>query len=78
MSNGNKPEGQRRKVCPFLGKWCIGEECAIHAYLMRGNQRVLTCAFEAMVIMLSELNAKTPSPQQVKKPEIILPFMGRS
>ena len=69
---------KRKRLCPFLAKWCIGEECAIHSYLMRGNQRALTCSFEAMVIMLSELNQKIQALPQPEMPKIVLPFMGRS
>lgn len=83
MSNNHKElEGRQVKKCPFLKDWCIGDECAIHVSIARntpvGMQRVPTCGVEAMIMMLSELNQKTVGPAQQKKPEIILPFMGRS
>lgn len=66
--NGGKEE-VRKKKCPFLNDWCIGEACALHSELTKnvggGIQRKIgLCAFNAMVIMLSEINQKTQPPQQ--------------
>ena len=80
-NNGKDKEGQVKKRCPFMGEWCVGEACAIHSYLMRntpgGVQKIPVCGFEAMVIMLSEINQKTERSSQPDKPHIVLPFMGR-
>lgn len=74
-------EGRQLKKCPFLKEWCIGEDCAIHVYITvptrEGPKRRLCCGFEASMIMLSELNQKTPMPQRPNEPNLILPFMGR-
>lgn len=80
MSNSNKPEGRQVKKCPFINDWCIGDECAIHSYIAlstpTGMQRKLVCSIEAILIIISEMNRKTPQ-QHLEQPQIILPFMGR-
>lgn len=81
VDKGNDHQTERTLICPFLGKYCIKEECAQHAYLTRvtpqGLQKSFTCGFEAMMIILSEINQKTPMPSQPEMPSIVLPFMGR-
>ena len=74
MADGNnKPEEERTKKCPLLGEWCIKDECALYAEMVRnvaGLQRKGgTCAINAMVVILSEINIKAhPPQQQVKLP----------
>ena len=64
--NGEQNEGvggTKQKWCPYLDAYCKGEQCALYSYLMRVQdgipQRVGLCAFNAQVMMLSEINQKT-------------------
>ena len=77
MANGNG-EVKKTKKCPFLGEWCIKEQCAIYTSMtkrMGGMQQTVGgCAYIAMITLLSEINAKTVEPQSnIKK--IVLPGM---
>ena len=77
---GNNKNSRPVKTCPFLDGKCIGDKCAIHVYLSRGTPegvvQVLSCGIEAMVILLSEINAKAAAPLRQDKPGIVLPFKG--
>ncbi len=74
-----KTEGKILKRCPFLGQWCKVEECAIAVEVSRvilGVPKVAQiCPFQAMVIMLGEINQKTAMPQQ-KIQRLQLPGLG--
>ena len=73
----NGPEIKvRTKRCPFLGEWCIEEACALSCQLFTNvggvRRAVSACAFNALVAMISELNAKTQAPQQkIQLPHIL-------
>ncbi len=68
------------KICPFSGTYCIKERCSLHMEMTRNTgglqQKFTLCAVNAMVMMLSEINAKTQPPQQ-KMPKITLPNLVR-
>lgn len=68
MANDNGNEGEKVKKCPFLGDWCLGEACAIRAKVVRNvgglQQQASMCPVDAVLAILSEINAKTASPQQ--------------
>lgn len=72
----NNGEGKLRKKCPLLNDWCIGDACALSCELFRTvggvRQGVSACSFNALVTMISEINAKTPLPQQkIQIPHIL-------
>jgi|GEM_PF-6357307 len=71
--NGHKEE-VRVKMCPFLNQYCIEGRCALYSEVRKTvNGRVLkmdTCAFNTMMMMLSEINQKTEGKQP---PKIHLP-----
>ena len=82
MSKNN--EGKQLKKCPFLGVFCDDEalkNCAIAISMRRATPQGVftkeTCIFMALGEMISEINAKTPMPQQPDNQKIILPFGGR-
>ena len=76
-NNGVKGNEERKQKCPFLGEWCIGDACALHAYLFRntttGTQKVGVCGFEAMLTMLSEMNQREAQGKKAQVPKIQLP-----
>jgi len=66
--NGNNTEV--KKKCPILKEWCtseIKEACAFSCeiFINRGglNQKAVVCFKDAIVIMLSEINIKTQTPE---------------
>ena len=72
MSNPDG-DGQKPKVkkCPILNEWCteeVKERCTFSAEMMQVVNgvpyRSNVCFKDAVVIMLSEINAKTQPPQQ--------------
>ena len=76
MSNGDghKEEKQRKRRCPFLNEWCIDDTCALHTQVIKAPHKIELCAFDAILMILSEINQKTqPSPPQ----KINLPFIHR-
>uniref|UniRef100_A0A6M3IRD7 Uncharacterized protein n=1 Tax=viral metagenome TaxID=1070528 RepID=A0A6M3IRD7_9ZZZZ len=62
--NGDKKEP---KYCPYLDRACIEGECALYSEMMRSTSGLIEkfgmCAISSMVLILSELNAKTQSPK---------------
>lgn len=69
MTDNNGHNGDNQvKQCPFLNKECIGEKCAIYSVLMSdmvGIQKKFgTCSFNAVVMILSEINQKATIEQQ--------------
>ncbi len=76
--SGNGEEGQIRKMCPFLGRWCIGDACA--CWVMITQQKVIlgvpqmiqggTCAVPALCMIMS---SRPQAPPIAQKP-IRLPF----
>ena len=71
MTNGNHdPEKPRKKKCPLLNDWCIGDACALQAQLIRVQgglqQKMEVCAFNATVMMLTEISVKLQQPPQQK------------
>lgn len=81
--NGHKGEGeQRKKRCPFLDQWCLGDACAIYTEGMRQvggiTQKTGVCGFNALGMILSEINAKTmpPQPQKITIPSGLNQFRG--
>ena len=72
--NGEQNEGiggTKQKWCPHLNEYCIGDRCALYSHLMRVQegipQSVGLCAYNATVMMLSEINQKTQGPQKTPK-----------
>ncbi|MDD5703882.1 MAG: hypothetical protein PHU23_17750 [Dehalococcoidales bacterium] len=70
MSDNEEP---KKKLCPFKNSECTGEECTLFMQMHTGVQKFGTCSFNAMVLMLSEMNSKMQPPQQM----INLPKIGR-
>ena len=70
MNDNGEQDGieVKTKWCPFLNEYCIGDRCARHSQLTRITggipQKIGLCAYNAQVMMLSELNAKTQSTQK--------------
>ena len=66
--NGHKGEEKRLKKCPLLNEYCIEGRCALFTDMMRSvgglQQKFGLCSFNAMVMMLSEMNMKAQPPQQ--------------
>ena len=64
----NGHEEEKVKHCPLINKYCIKDRCALYTEMGRNaggiQQKFGMCAFSAVVIILSEINQKTPSPQQ--------------
>ena len=75
MPDGNGHTVKKDKHCPFLNKLCIEEKCALYSELRRNaeglQQKFGACAFNAVVLILSEINLKTqsPQPQKVQLPQ---------
>lgn len=71
----NGHEEERVKECPFLMGYCIKERCALFTGMRQvgGLQgKFGMCSFNAMIMMLSEMNMKTPSPQQkIQIPQLL-------
>jgi len=69
---------ERKKKCPFLNDWCIGEACAISTEMAQNTggvlQKFTMCSFSALVMMISEINAKTPPPlpQKIQIPKLFI------
>lgn len=67
-NNGGPKTEKRKKKCPFLNGWCIGNECEMMSQLSKNEGGLLKtfslCSVKALVVMISELNAKTQPPQQ--------------
>ena len=68
------------KWCPLLKEWCskdVRERCAFNTEMARNTgglqQKFGMCSFNAVVMILSEINIKTVPPQQ----EIQLPGLYR-
>ncbi len=76
-NNGNKE--QIKKLCPFNGKWCLGDACTLYVELtttqvgqlgvpMMSKQGM--CAFLATLSMLSILTIKG-QPQSMRIPPLV-------
>ena len=82
MTNGNGGDGAevKTKMCPFLNSYCIKERCSLHSEMVRNvagmAQKFTLCSFNAMVMMLSEINAKTQQGQPVQKIQVPKLFRG--
>ena len=67
-------EHKELKRCPFLNEECMGGECALYRGMTRTvgglQQQFGECSFNAIVILLSEINKKTEAKQG---PTILLP-----
>ncbi len=65
--NGHK-EGDLVKDCPFLKGECTKGGCALYAEMQRNQggvqEKFGLCSLNAMVMIMSELNAKLSAPQQ--------------
>ena len=69
MADGNgHDEDKKVKDCPLLDKECIGDKCVLYSELARAgiSQKFGMCAFNAVVLILSEINQKTQVTQQQK------------
>ncbi len=67
--NGNNKIGEKiDKQCPFLKETCIEGKCSLYTEFMQGGgglqPRFGVCAFNAVILILSEINQKTQVPQQ--------------
>ena len=66
--DGNGSKEEIVKHCPFLNDWCIKEKCALNAEMVKNmgglQQKFGMCVFSAMLMLLSEINSKTPVSQQ--------------
>ena len=68
--NGSNDDTEVKvKWCPFINEYCLKERCALHQELTKQiggglMQKFGMCAFNSMVIMLSEINMKTPGHHQ--------------
>ena len=74
--NGKVEEEQKVKHCPLINEYCIKERCALYIVMRRMHAGLLQafgmCAFNALVQMMSEMNAKTQPPQQkIQIPKIL-------
>jgi len=77
--SGNEKEKQEAKYCPFLNGDCIEKRCNLYIEMVKAalqqagfKQTFGMCAFTAMTQMLSEMNMKTPLPQEKIKMHNIL------
>uniref|UniRef100_A0A6H1ZT71 Uncharacterized protein n=1 Tax=viral metagenome TaxID=1070528 RepID=A0A6H1ZT71_9ZZZZ len=63
MGENKKGEEPKVKWCPMLGKYCIGEKCAIHIEMKNVSQGMIQvigmCSINALVKMISDINMKT-------------------
>ncbi len=75
MAEGDNGQNEgvdvKQRWCPFLDEYCKGALCALHSELTRVSggipQKIGLCAFNAQVMMLSEINQKTPGQKQAPK-----------
>jgi len=74
--NGHKENEERKKKCPFLGEWCIGQNCALYAEVVKNVNGLMMksgmCGFVSLGVLLSEINQKTQPPQPPRQ-QIQLP-----
>jgi len=68
-------EKEKVKTCPFLNDYCKKERCALYSEMKRSvnslPQKFGMCSFNAMVVMLSELNSKAkPHDPQIQIPTL--------
>ena len=72
--NGHQDDKPKLKLCPFWQKWCdheLQETCALHVEINKPMggimQRLSLCGFNALGLLLSEINQKTqaPPPQKI-------------
>lgn len=77
MVENNGDKEAKTKVCPFLNEYCITDRCALHTEITRNigglMQKSTLCGFNAIGLLLSEINAKTQPPQ----PRISMPHILR-
>ena len=82
MAGDNGQEGDIVKWCPFLNEYCIKERCAIHTGVTKSigglQQKAALCGFNAMSMILSQINARTapPQPQKIELPGGLRQFRG--
>lgn len=82
MAGGNGHEEVKTLWCPFLNAWCIKERCAVHTEVTKSvggmMQKGGICGFNALGMILSEINAKTfpPQPQKIELPGGLRQFRG--
>ena len=50
--------GDNAKECPIIRKECIGDKCELRAILNTGQGTMQVCAFNALVLILSDMNMK--------------------
>jgi len=68
---------QSVKHCPFLNGLCMGEKCALYSELMQNmaglQKKFGLCSFNAVVLILSEMNQKaTIESQKFQLPKGLL------
>ena len=82
MAEGNGHEEAKVKWCPFLNEYCIGERCAIQTEVIKSfnglQHKAILCGFNALGMILSEINAKTvpPQAQKISLPSGLRPLKG--
>lgn len=81
--NGHGGTTSPLKMCPFWQKWCdkdLQGSCALHVEINKqvGGvvQKLSMCGFNALGLILSEINQKTPAPMPSQMP-IRLPNIHR-
>jgi len=66
--NGNHNEEEKVKYCQIVKDYCIKERCNFYVEMVQhvaGMQKKMgMCWFNAILMVLSEMNAKTVMPQQ--------------
>ncbi len=74
MAEGNGHEEAKILWCPFLNEYCIQGQCAVYTEVIKSfngmQHKAGLCGFNALGMILSEINAKTVPPQP---PKITLP-----
>ena len=79
MTNGNGQNEEKQKVkhCPLINEWCIEKRCALYSEMKRDmggglRQTFGMCAFNAVVLILSEISVKTqPQQPKIQLPDIL-------
>ena len=82
MAEGNGHKENKVKWCPFLNEYCIGDRCAIHMEVTKSvapgmAQKAGLCGFNALGMILSEINVKTVPPQPRVNPINLNMLHGR-
>lgn len=65
---------EKKKWCPFLDKYCIGEKCALRIPIQQERMGVRTqaniCVFQALVMIMSSRPPQQPPMQKLNLPDL--------